>query len=517
MPKINKAIVTNIGVLQAKYVKQYPRAKAAIDALIKADDRRGIATRLVALDDKRAMKRLGGRAIADVDDRRGTKEAIDAVWDALRPDYLMILGAPDVVAHQHLVNPLYKPHDDDDRYAPSDLPYACDARYGQQIADFRGPTRVVGRLPDLYGFGSLHYIERLLQIAATSRLRSTASYARYFGLTALEWRKSTQMSLAKTFGDYDRMHRSPSQGPGWSRAQLRPLAHFINCHGGSASPEFLGQRGLSYPVSIEADRLRGKIRNGTVVAAECCYGAQLFDPGIIPVANSMGICNRYLEQGAYAFFGSSTIAYGPSEGNGSADLVCQAFIQRVLAGASTGRAALEARLEFVMQATHLDPSDLKTLAQFNLMGDPSITVVGRAGHALDRTRVYALAFAYRAEEVAREQRRKRLLRDGSMLNRTVGAAHKSDTIRTPPHIRKALAGAVRNSKLPVGETMAFRVDDPARETIGREKVSATKPTAFHAMHGAEAVDGTSHKRHVLVIATEQDGEIVRLRRLHRRG
>ena len=65
--------------------------------------------------------------------------------------------------------------------------------------------------------------------------------------------------------------------------------------------------------------------------------------------------------------------------------------------------------------------------------------------------------------------------------------------------------------------MAFRVDDPARDTIGREKVASTKPTAFHVMHGSENVAGTNHKRHVVIIATEQDGEIVRLRRLHRRG
>ena len=516
MAKTTKVIVTNARALQAKYTNDYPRVEAAIAALIKADARKGMTTRLVALDDPRAMKRLGGRGIEDVDDRRGTKEAIDAVWDALAPDYIMILGAPDIVSHQQLINPMYKPGEDDDRYAPSDLPYACDAPYGQQIPDFRGPTRVVGRLPDLNGIGSLRYIERVLQVASTYRLRSNASYSRYFGLTALEWRKSTQMSLAKTFGDYDHMHRSPTQGPGWTHEQLRPLAHFINCHGGSASPEFYGQRGASYPVSIDADRLRGKIRNGTIVAAECCYGAQLFDPAVLE-SDRMGICNTYLEQGAYAFFGSTTIAYGPSSGNGSADLVCQEFIQRVLAGASTGRAALEARLQFIMQATHLDPSDLKTLAQFNLMGDPSITVVGKAGHALDNTRVYALAFAYRQEEIARAQRRKRLIRDGSMLQKTIGAAHRSDRIRTPKHIRKALEGAVRNAKQKPGDALAYRVDDPAGDTIGRDKVASTKPTAFHVMHASEQVAGTRHKRHVVIIATEQDGQIVRLRRLHRRG
>jgi hypothetical protein len=80
---------------------------------------------------------------------------------------IVIIGAPDIVAHQNLFNPVYAPGDDDDRFAPSDLPYACDAPYSQQIADFRGPTRVVGRIPDLNGSGDAHYIERVLRVAAT--------------------------------------------------------------------------------------------------------------------------------------------------------------------------------------------------------------------------------------------------------------------------------------------------------------------------------------------------------------
>ena len=86
----------------------------------------------------------------------------------------------------------------------------------------------------------------------------------------------------------------------------------------------------------------------------------------------MPICQRYLIQGAYGYFGSSTIAYGPEEGNGAADLITQYFLMAVLDGASLGRAALVARQRFVQQTAELDPVDLKTLGQFNLLGDPSI-------------------------------------------------------------------------------------------------------------------------------------------------
>src|SRR3954469_13073281 len=107
MPKTTKVIVTNAGALKAKYEEQHARVAAAIDALIEADAGKGMTTRLVALDDERMMKRLGARAIEDVDDRRGTKNAIDAIWNGMHPDYIMLLGAPDIVAHQLLINPMY--------------------------------------------------------------------------------------------------------------------------------------------------------------------------------------------------------------------------------------------------------------------------------------------------------------------------------------------------------------------------------------------------------------------------
>jgi len=513
MPHVDKVIVTNVTALKEKYLNRYHVVASAVERLVAADRRRSLATRVIALDDGAVMRRLGGTPVTDPADARATKGAIDAMWRSVQPDYLVILGAPDIVTHQNLLNPLYSPGDDDDRFAPSDLPYACDESYSQKIADFRGPTRVVGRLPDLNSSGDAAYFARVLRVAATYHERPATRYESYFGLTADVWRKSTALSLANTFGNSDALHRSPSEGPGWRASQLDALTHFINCHGGSADPKFYGQRGESYPVAMESARLAKKVRNGTVVAAECCYGAQLFDPNIPD--GEMGICNRYLRQGAYAFFGSSTIAYGPSEGNGSADLLCQFFIQRVLSAASTGRATLEARIKFVMHAAHLDPTDLKTLAQFNLMGDPSITVVGKATHALQQSKAWHDAFDGKGEEIARQQRRQRLVRDGRTLEATVGAARGTASKRVPPTVRHALERAIRDAGLRPETTSVFGVDDPARQTLGRSKVEGTTPSAFYVMSGRSRAG--EKPRHVVVVATVQGGRLVRLRRLHRRG
>src|SRR5262249_17874102 len=130
MPSVDKLIVTNLTALRAKYDSAGIIAiRGAVKALIESDGRRRLATRLVDLGSRREMRALGGRPVASVADERANKEAIDAAYRALTPDYLMILGAVDVVPHQDLRNPLYHRDDDDDLKAWSDLPYACDAPY----------------------------------------------------------------------------------------------------------------------------------------------------------------------------------------------------------------------------------------------------------------------------------------------------------------------------------------------------------------------------------------------------
>src|ERR1041384_3236108 len=109
---------------------------------------RGLITTLVALDDKAGMKKLSAPVVTDAADPKQNKRAIDGVYKALVPDYLMILGAPDVVPHQDIKNPIFNAPGDDpneqgdeDEFAPSDLPSAWDAPSGQNAHDFTARTR----------------------------------------------------------------------------------------------------------------------------------------------------------------------------------------------------------------------------------------------------------------------------------------------------------------------------------------------------------------------------------------
>jgi hypothetical protein len=326
MPSTDKLIVTNLSALKKKYRMEVQHILDAVKGLIAADKDRGLRTQLLGLDDVHAMRALRATPVTTAGDRRQVKTAIDDVFRTLRPDYVVILGSYDVVPHQRLKNPMFHHDDDDDQFVPSDLPYACEAPYSIQCRDFRGPTRIVGRVPDLTRESDPRYLVGLLKTAASWVRRPRDQYADYFGVSAQIWAQSTALSLANTFGASGDLKLVPPEDYHWPAALLKRRAHFINCHGAPGKPFFYGQPKSGkeeFPEAHSAAHLKGRVTQGTVVAAECCYGAELYPPH---VANGQpGICNTYLQESAYGFFGSSTIAYGPSSGNGEADYICQFF------------------------------------------------------------------------------------------------------------------------------------------------------------------------------------------------
>lgn len=510
---IDKVIVALHAAMEKKYGPAgMARIGKALKELVAADKRRGLTTVVVHLDESTEMANYGGH-IAQAADARAVKGAIDRIAAAARPHYLLLLGGPDVMPMVPLLNPAHGGADgDSDPLVPSDLPYACEAAYSANANRFLGPTRVVGRLPDLMGASQPTLLTQLIRAAARAKPRPRADYQASFGLSADAWSASTELSLTNTFGNASNLLISPPKGPRWSAAQLAPRVHFINCHGADSMPEYYGQpAGVEdFPVAHQSKSLRGKVSAGTIVAAECCYGAQLYDPA--HAGGEKGIALTYLEDGAAGVFGSTTIAYGPSEGNGSADLVCQYFVQQVLAGSSLGRATLEARQKFAGAKTHLDPFDLKTLAQFYLLGDPSAQPVSTTAHALTRTKAFKKAFAKTQDRTVRALRRERLERDGRLLGKAL------------PPLRASAEGpgdGVLTTLRAMERETGLR-GEPSRssfEIASAERAKQGKPPRrVHVVQGQKVVSDAGHPvvRVVALVATEEDGELLHVRRLHSR-
>ncbi|WP_162914227.1 C25 family cysteine peptidase [Taklimakanibacter lacteus] len=510
----DKVIVTHRAALTAKYGQAGIKAiQAALAALVEADKERGLAARIVYLDDAPAMKKLGAPTLANHKDRRGAKQAIDGVYKSLKPDYLLIVGASDVIPHQDLTNPAFEAGDDDDEFAFGDIPYACDEPYSRDPAKFVGPTRVVGRLPDLTGAGEPSHLIALLKTAAQWKSRKLSDYKGHFGLSAAVWRISTDLSLDAIFGQAKPALLSPPKGPSFTPKALGALMHFVNCHGAVATPEFYGQTGDKYPTALTTKSLKGKIRNGTVASVECCYGAELYNsvlPGI-----DIPICQTYLRQGAYGYLGSTTIAYGPADENGAADLICQYFLRNILEGASIGRAALMARQQIVAKVQQMDPMDLKTLAQFCLYGDPSIHPILEAVSKAKPS----LAHAAETNRFRRSEIRAKLKQTGDFLQATKPTASKPEARRRPtakekPALAKiaAAGGLSRNQPF-----TAYKVKGSPPPRLGKKsgKKAAPAPTRYYLTIGrprSKRKDGPK----IAIIAKEVQGRIVDYRIYHQR-
>ncbi|HKF44468.1 MAG TPA: hypothetical protein VKG01_15330 [Thermoanaerobaculia bacterium] len=509
----DKTIVTHLGALSAKYGSTgVSRISNALKALVVADKARGLRTGVVYLDDAGAMKKMGAKPLQTVADYRGAKAAVDGVFKALAPQYLMILGAPDVVPHQDLSNPAFSAGDDDDPKAWGDLPYACDTEYGHDPAQFVGPTRVVGRLPDLTGAREPSHLLALLESSAKWKCRRPDHYSTYFGLSASVWQGSTRLSLDNLFGNNSALLLAPPKGAKYPGGELGARAHFINCHGAPAVPEFYGQKGNKYPISLNTKSTAGAIQTGTVASVECCYGGELYDS--VTLGLDIPICQSYLRQGAYGYLGSTTIAYGPADDNGAADLLCQYFLHNVLSGSSTGSALLQARQQFVDRSAQMDPIDLKTLAQFCLYGDPSVQPVAMPG----QNEPLEGADPEKVARFRRGERRAKLLQTGEFLKQTKPTASKVEKGRRPPvQAKAALANIASRGGLPRGQRFkAFTVRGAKEVRAGQAKFAGAPSRYYLAIGKPSSPSRNDGRYRVAVVAKELGGRIVDYRIYHQR-
>ena len=440
----DKVLLANVTALKWKYGPDgFRKIRIAADVLIAADLAAGLVTRLVDISNPAQMRRYRATAVRASHDEKQNKDAVDSVYLALRPHYIVLLDGPDVIPHILLSNPT---PEDGDANVPSDLPYASDHRLtGRHVAAYSVVTRVVGRMPGIVGAEDPKFLISQLRNAANFRSRRHQDYAPNFAMAADVWRRSTEQSATNIFGQEPIKTSPPTSSPRVERL-LKPLSHFINCHGADTSPQFYGQRGKHFPIAMTSDDVARGVRRHTIVAAECCYGAQLFDPKA--ASGKWPISNAYLSAGAVAFFGSTTIAYGPNEGNSSADLITQYFMINVLATASLGRACLQARQRFVQTQRMENPVNLKTLGQFILLGDPSLQPVRDDSpdaelssdyidyrEARERRRVALVAAGHSAVSASGFPKRRLIVRKSKLHKLVHEAARKRGFVASLDHIK----------------------------------------------------------------------------------
>lgn len=497
--KKDKLIVSNRSALVKKYGSKHKTFLKDLTAIKNFDKKRKMSTEIVFLDDATAMKKYKVPPVKDPADQRQNKAAIDALFKHFQPNYLVIAGAQDVVPFQELDN-LISGEDDEDELIPSDLPYACEAPYHTDPAKFIAPTRVVGRLPDIPGSKDPAYFHSLVKDVLASKPVKDKDYRKYFSVSVYDWRLSTQESLHNIFGENKLMQISPVSGPKWTAAQMKAKTHFINCHGSLDDHCYYGQRGSNYPEALNAGMLAKMITKGTIAAAECCYGAQLYNPQETETSQ-MSVANTYLINHAIAFMGSSTIAYGPTEGQGLADIITQDFLINTIKGASTGRALLEARQSFLdKMGPTLDPYELKTIAQFNLLGEPSVVPV-------------ASRAATRSMSVAKNNR-DNMISKGAALSNFIATPTLVSAKKEGTEFAASVRSLLKDKKFSEKATKKVFETTPKPNALTRDMKAFNAPVKFH-VYSSSSFSG-KHKKTKVLVVKEKNGEIMGYREYVRR-
>jgi len=419
-----KLSVTVTRHLQRKYDGAALRKiERAVKDWVRADAAHGVKTIHVAVDDAAAMRALGVRAVWGRVTANKIKRAVDALWKRLKPDYLVLFGGDDIVPHFVVPNPSYDPRGDDDRDVPTDNPYATATAFRRsRLSSYLVPDRVVGRIPDMAGDGDPAWLLDYLAVASAWASESRSAYGGAYAICCDAWKGAGEDCMREIGEPVARLMISPpetdtSAAP---RARLASRLHMIKCHGAQLDPNFYGQRGNSYPVSLASDSLRRRLRPHTLAAAMCCYGAQVYSPAD-PAATEPGkwpLASSYLRGGAWGFVGSTMIAWVGVGQKMCADWIVTAYLKGVLAGASLGRAFLESKQDYMrwisQQGGTPDLADEKTLIEFVLLGDPSIHPVGTtAAIAAAAPRGRRAAMAARPSTLAAQERlQRRIFRSG---------------------------------------------------------------------------------------------------------
>ncbi len=379
----DKLVVTHVEALRAKYGSAgVARIRSAVRAMVSRDGDRGLTTRLVDLSRRSDLDPVGLPAVTDPSDHASARAAIDALCEVSQPDYLVLLGGPDVVPHVPLANPMPAPDPDTD--VPSDLPYACPGSTGVDAATMVGPTRVVGRLPDVPGASGADAARAFSSVIRRASLWQGApvqEFAPLLCVSTARWQLATDATLdaltalaAAADGTPSTPEIAPPRIGPWSAVELGRRLHLVNLHGATADPNWEGDPDFATVVSSTDVAAAGRI--SAVLLAECCFAAELWDPALAGGTPPLPLA--YLAAGAYGVFGPTCISYGGRLTPDAADDMVRMAGEEILGGASLGRAVLTARQRYVAAQPQMTPVDLKTLAQFTLLGDPSVHPVRAA-------------------------------------------------------------------------------------------------------------------------------------------
>ncbi len=358
---MKKILISNKTAVEAKYHSFSSIFWQQVDSLMAVSRDQGINISLVCVDDEDTMKTYGLSAVTEASDEKQNKDAVDGIFSKESPDCIVIIGAQDIIPFQRLADPTSS-----EAYIPSDLPYCSSSGYSDKIMNFLPPSRLVSRIPDLYGAKDqvgLEIFINTMNYAVSFQKTQEKDYDTICCLYADEWESETTDAFGKiTPSASINKYACPPYAKPLEHSLMKPYLHYINLHGDKISDTFYGQKDSYFPEVLSSKDILGGVREGTVAVVLCCYGAQLYNS-----TKDMPPANAYLSSGAVMLASIVTALTGPAEEFG----VYFINALRSTSKPTLQEALLTARLDFISASSGriLNFQEQKTLAEFVLYGD----------------------------------------------------------------------------------------------------------------------------------------------------
>ena len=327
-----------------------------IESYIRTAGVRNVNYYLLDLDDNAIFPKC-----RSIDDNVRLLKTVSSVCDF---KYVFILGNEEIVEVAQWENQA----GDNDRYVTSDLPYVTlctESPWDNSDIDWKSGFRV-GRLPTtLNRFGE--FKTYLANVNAHFN-RQNETLNRSYGLSALVWQDESVCEYSRIASDL--VYTSPEiTDPAIVKSQLsscRASLLYFNLHGADETAFWYGQEGSSYPTAVSPD-VFVNYKDFFILGVEACYGAKYIGLDTEESILKTALANRCL-----AFLGASKIAYGrPCPAGTCADIVVGEFIESISKNYSAGDAYIVCMMKLT-NVSQLDDTDIKTVAEFSLYGDPAV-------------------------------------------------------------------------------------------------------------------------------------------------
>ena len=378
-------LFTNLELLALRLKVTQTRIRKILKAYIEARSQQGIFYSIVDVscyEPKLAVNQVAGRVyqLVPEDDWKVYQRLLtdqytyDTETDGKNVRYLFIIGGNDIIPMPelpHYINP--------GETIDSDLPYSF--LYGKQtlkmLADHtllaKPQMMHAGRLPvspdmDISCFEA--YLKRVIQVADQG-IDFSGIYGQLICFVPSPSDDETYI--------YDSLVLTPDV----TRTNIGQFFHpeasiyYFNMHGSDA-PGMAGFYGIQNGRNIEGitPTELGSVRKPNVVVTEACYGARFIQKNAKESMLVSSINNQTV-----LFLGASRVAYGCTDDllkNKQcpliqADIMAGVFMHTLCMGYTAGEALILAR-KALLSTLDISNSHLVTLTEFNLFGDPALSI-----------------------------------------------------------------------------------------------------------------------------------------------